>query len=127
MTLLEALLHPKLQIQKDDINGDYDAQRAALYKTRSQDEPYLMNFVETGRVSHMAYGTAVRSVQMTRGNRQGNNAFLEDTEHQKDLVVDVDQQAARWLAAGIFGVESFKVFEKLCGGGQRASVGYDYK
>jgi len=127
MTLLEALLHPKLQIQKDYINGDYDAQRATLYGRRSQDEPYLMNFVETGRVSHMAYGTAVRSVQMTRGNRQGNNAFLEDTEHQKDLVVDVDQQAARWLAAGIFGVESFKVFEKLCGGGQRASVGYDYK
>jgi hypothetical protein len=54
---------------------------------------------------------------MTRGNRQGNNAFLEDSEHLKDLVADVDQQAARWLAARIFGVESFKVFEKLCSGG----------
>jgi hypothetical protein len=62
MTLLEALLHPKLKIQKNDINGGYDTQRAALYSSRSQDEPYLMNFVETGRVSHMAYGTAVRSV-----------------------------------------------------------------
>ena len=74
----------------------------------------------------MAYGTAVRSVQMTRGNRQGNNAFLEDAEHQKDLVADVDQQAARWLAARIFGVESFKAFEKLCGG-STINLGYDYK
>jgi hypothetical protein len=29
-------------------------------------------------VSVHAYGTAIRSVQMTRGNRQGNNAFLQD-------------------------------------------------
>ena len=36
-----------------------------------------MNFVDSGMVSHMAYGTRVRKVQMTRGNRQGNNAFLE--------------------------------------------------
>ena len=36
-----------------------------------------MDFVDSGMVSHMAYGTRVRKVQMTRGNRQGNNAFLE--------------------------------------------------
>ena len=40
-----------------------------------------MQIVETGKVSHMAYGTAVRSVAMTRGNRQGNNAFLQDSEN----------------------------------------------
>ena len=45
------------------------------------DEPYLMQIVETGKVSHMAYGTAVRSVAMTRGNRQGNNAFLQDSSN----------------------------------------------
>ncbi len=28
-------------------------------------------------VSNMAYGARVRRVQMTRGNRQGNNAFLD--------------------------------------------------
>lgn len=44
------------------------------------EEPYLMQIVETGKVSHMAYGTAVRAVAMTRGNRQGNNAFLQDPE-----------------------------------------------
>jgi ankyrin repeat protein len=36
-----------------------------------------MNFIETGMVSHMAYGARVRKVNMTRGNRQGNNAFLQ--------------------------------------------------
>lgn len=35
-----------------------------------------MHFVDTGKVSRMAYGTAIRQVGMTRGSRQGNNAFL---------------------------------------------------
>jgi hypothetical protein len=82
LSLLEALLHPKLTIKKNDINGDYDAQRANLYSGgRGADEPYLMNFIDSGRVSHMAYGAHVRSVQMTRGNRQGNNAFLEYSDN----------------------------------------------
>jgi hypothetical protein len=38
----------------------------------------LINEVDTGKVSDLAYGTRVAQVQMTRGNRQGNNAFLED-------------------------------------------------
>ena len=28
-------------------------------------------------VSHQAFGVRVRKVQMARGNRQGNNAFME--------------------------------------------------
>ena len=64
---------------------------------------------------------------MTRGNRQGNNAFLEYADHDKDLVADVDGKAGGWVAAGIFGVECFKVFEKLCGGSQRATQAFDYK
>ena len=36
-----------------------------------------MNFIDSGTISgNMAYGSYVRSVQMTRGNRQGNNSFL---------------------------------------------------
>lgn len=38
-------------------------------------KPYLLNRVETGNVSYKAYGTAVRRVEQTRGNRQGNQAF----------------------------------------------------
>ena len=37
---------------------------------------------ETGEVSNMAFGVKVRKVQMMRGNRQGNNAFLEDPAHE---------------------------------------------
>ena len=51
--------------------------RNALFSTdRADDDPFLINFINTGHVSHMAYGCHVRSVQMTRGNRQGNNAFI---------------------------------------------------
>jgi hypothetical protein len=32
-------------------------------------KPYLLNRVETGNVSYKAYGTAVRRVEQTRGNR----------------------------------------------------------
>ena len=37
---------------------------------------YRLSTVNTGSVSFKAYGTAIRSVQLTRGNRQGNQAFL---------------------------------------------------
>jgi len=32
-------------------------------------KPYLLNRVDTGNVSYKAYGTAVRRVEQTRGNR----------------------------------------------------------
>ena len=38
---------------------------------------YLINYADTGNVSYQAFGTKVRKVQLGRGNRQGNNAFLE--------------------------------------------------
>lgn len=38
---------------------------------------FLIEHVDTGMVSKKAYGVRVRKVQMARGNRQGNNAFLE--------------------------------------------------
>ena len=37
---------------------------------------------ETGQVSEMAFGYKVKKVNMSRGNRQGNNAFLEDPKHE---------------------------------------------
>jgi hypothetical protein len=33
----------------------------------------------------MAYGAYIRSVEMTRGSRQGNNAFIENDNSQKNL------------------------------------------
>jgi len=41
-----------------------------------------MNYVDSGMVSEMAFGGKGRKVQMTRGNRQGNNAFLEYRDNQ---------------------------------------------
>ena len=39
--------------------------------------------MDTGNVSHMAYGARIRKVQMTRGNRQGNNAFLDYQDNRQ--------------------------------------------
>ena len=36
---------------------------------------------ETGEVSDITFGVKVRKVQMMRGGRQGNNAFVEDPVH----------------------------------------------
>jgi hypothetical protein len=51
-----------------------------------------MSFIDSGMVSNMAYGRRVRKVEMTRGNRQGNNAFLEyednDNRNPVDFITD---------------------------------------
>lgn len=50
-----------------------------FYSTdRVKVKPYLLNRVDTGNVSYKAYGAAVRRVEQTRGNRQGNQAFYFD-------------------------------------------------
>lgn len=56
-----------------------------------------MNFIDSGMVSNMAYGTRVRRVEMTRGNRQGNNAFLqyEDNNHKSPVNYVTDESFIR--------------------------------
>jgi hypothetical protein len=53
-----------------------------------------MNFIDSGMVSHMAYGARVRKVEMTRGNRQGNNAFLQysDNDHKNPVNYVTDEE-----------------------------------
>jgi hypothetical protein len=41
----------------------------SLYQNRVKPKEYLMNTINTGNVSNKAYGSAIRAVQMTRGNR----------------------------------------------------------
>ena len=45
-------------------------------------------------VSHKAYGARVRKVQLTRGNRQGDNAFLEyqDNYQMNPIYMLVDEK-----------------------------------
>ena len=47
------------------------------YLDRNQPSEYLLHQINTGNVSSKAYGVKIRAVNMTRGNRQGNNAFVE--------------------------------------------------
>lgn len=64
--LLEMLYKPNVKPQ----NGENFFQAMhKLYTGRSMDPPFLLNIVSSGRVSRMAYGTHVRAVEMTRGNR----------------------------------------------------------
>ena len=74
-----------------------------------------MNFIETGRVSNYAYGHYVRPVQMTRGNRQGNNAFLAEDEHSNEryfLNDFLDEIPDKWIVDKIFDVSKMQMFEK---------------
>ena len=45
---------------------------------RVTQKDYLLHTIDTGNVNRRAYGTAIRAVNATRGNRQGNNAFIEN-------------------------------------------------
>jgi len=75
LQLMEALLKPEVgTIPK---GKSYDELYHNLLTNRVRKPRYLLAQVETGQVSEMAYGVRIRKVQMTRGNRQGNNAFLE--------------------------------------------------
>jgi hypothetical protein len=75
-----------------------------------------MNFVDSGMVSHMAYGARVRRVQMTRGNRQGNNTFLEYPDNnQKNPVYYITDEyfIKRMLYTESVEYETFKQIYKL--------------
>lgn len=65
----------------------------------------------------MAYGSHVRSVQMTRGNRQGNNAFLE-YEDNEPITSFMDSYCDReqLLKERLVSPESFDLLQKLLGG-----------
>ncbi len=76
--MLETLLHPKLKVPA---HSTYEQERNNFFNERVPNPSYLMQFIDSGMVSHMAYGARVRKVEMTRGNRQGNNAFLQYTDN----------------------------------------------
>jgi hypothetical protein len=75
--LIEMLLKPKLKVAK---NSTYMAEYNTVYGGRIIKPTTLLNVIDPGSVSHMAYGTRIRKVQMGRGNRQGTNAFCLDPQ-----------------------------------------------
>jgi hypothetical protein len=83
-------MHPKVHVPQHSV---YDTERNNFYHDRVNNPQYLMNFIDSGMVSHMAYGVRVRKVEMTRGNRQGNNAFLQyDDNYTKNPVQLVNDE-----------------------------------
>ena len=113
--LVEILLRPKL---KPAAHQSYADAREHLLSGRDTDDPYLMSFVDSGMVSRMAYGTHVRAVQMTRGNRQGNNAFLQYPDNSKAMIAALadHNNKTKFLKRRLISVDMFKTLEKLCGG-----------
>lgn len=64
----------------------------------------------------MAYGARVRKVQMTRGNRQGNNAFLQyEDNHTRNPVHYITDEdfLARMLACEDVDPEMYRQVFKL--------------
>lgn len=111
--LLEILLHPKVHIPQ---HSNYETERNNFYNDRVRDTQYLMNTIDSGMVSHMAYGARVRRVEMTRGNRQGNNAFLQYTDnYNKNPVQYVTDESfmRRMLYSDSLDYETIKQIYKL--------------
>lgn len=52
-------MHPKVHVPA---HSNYDAERNIHFGKRVRNPEYLMNFVDSGMVSHMAYGARVRRV-----------------------------------------------------------------
>ena len=73
----------------------------------------------------MAYGAHVRAVEMTRGNRQGNNAFLDYADNSLNFLQDLSYGGASeaWLRDGLLAVREFQMLEKL----MTTSAGVDLK
>ena len=74
--MISQLLQP--EESKSQQRQDPFTRALTPYNGRATAQPFLINYIDSGMVGEMAYGTRVRAVQMTRGNRQGNNAFLQD-------------------------------------------------
>jgi hypothetical protein len=68
----------------------------------------------------MAFGYKVRKVNMMRGNRQGNNAFLEDPEHPHQTALNYLMSSGNGTLEEAFGqdtveVGTLKVIQKAMG------------
>lgn len=74
---------------------------------------------ETGEVGEMAFGVKVRKVNMMRGNRQGNNAFLEDPLHEHQTPIDYllnnEYCLEKAFTADTVKLETLQVIEKCLG------------
>jgi hypothetical protein len=58
---------------------------------RCADKKLLISKFDTGQVSDRAFGTKVRKVEMMRGNRQGNGAFMQDIKRKEEYKCILDQ------------------------------------
>jgi len=57
--MLEILLHPKVKVPP---HSTYESVRDITFNQRVNNPQYLKNVIDTGMVSHMAYGARVRKV-----------------------------------------------------------------
>jgi hypothetical protein len=65
-----------------DLLLDYDEKKWNVNRVVA--EPYLLQSFDTGEVSDHTYGMQIRKVNVSRGNRKGNNAFLEEPKIEQN-------------------------------------------
>lgn len=56
-----------------------------------------MSKFDTGELGEMAFGFKARKVNMMRGNRQGNNALVEDPSHKQQTPLDQAMHMIEWV------------------------------
>ena len=60
---------------------------SSFYGDRVKPRDFLLQTIDTGRVGKKAYGVNIRQVNVTRGNRQGNDAFKESSRQVYGFVI----------------------------------------
>ena len=74
---------------------------------------------DTGEMGEMAFGFKARKVNMMRGNRQGNNAFLEDIANEHKTPIEyLLKQSHSWFTAfgqGTVKLETLRAIGKCLG------------
>lgn len=71
--LLKVIITPSLDIE---LHQTYSDLRADYYQNRAEINKEYLERVDTGSLSINTFGYRVNPVQMTRGNKEGNNAFI---------------------------------------------------
>ena len=73
--MLEMIIAPEISIK---LHETYATQRKNIYNQRTEISPEYMDKVDTGVCSERTFGVKVAAVQKSRGNKQGDNAFIQD-------------------------------------------------
>ena len=85
--MIEFILDPSFETM--ELHENYQDLKDSHYKKRAPDTVEFIERIDTGSVRDSAYGHQVRPVELSRGVRQGNHAFMNVYSHQRRMAHDL--------------------------------------